>query len=149
MTIRRIMERILTVVRRVLNLAENTLDDFDKDRVMRVATEAYTQAVTAWKLSDSKAAEILKVDRQTWMQIKTKKWKGSLNKKQLKRIGAIIAIHDALHSCFGEKMADSWATEPNDLPMFRGRKPVDAMIEDGLPIMKKAQRFTYGLLGDV
>ncbi|MCY4032956.1 MAG: DUF2384 domain-containing protein [Hyphomicrobiales bacterium] len=125
------------------------LDDYDEDQVKRVAIEAYMQAVTAWKLSDSEAEKMLDVGHQDWEQIKKKTWKGSLSRMQLKRIGAVIAIHDALHSCFGEKMADRWATEPNMLPMFHGRKPVDAMIEEGLPMMKKAQRLTYELLGDV
>ena len=129
--------------------AKPGLDDYDKEQVMRIAIEAYTQAVTAWKLSDSEAEKMLDVGPRDWEQIKKKTWKGSLGRRQLQRIGAVIAIHDALHSCFGEKMADRWATEPNMLPIFRGRKPVDAMIEEGLPMMKKAQRLTYGLLGDV
>lgn len=140
------------MAQRPLNLAETDgpcLDDYNKDQVMRVAIEAYTQAVTAWKLSDSEAEKMLDVSSQDWEQIKKKAWKGSLNRRQLQRIGAIIAIHNVLHSCFGEKMADHWATEPNMLPMFHGRKPVDAMIEEGLPMIKKAQRLTYGLLGDV
>ena len=140
------------MAQRLLKSAETgrpCLDDYDKDQVMRVAIEAYTQAVTAWKISDSEAEKMLDVGPQDWEQIKKKTWKGSLNREQLQRIGAVIAIHDALHSCFGEKMADRWATEPNMLPMFHGRKPVDAMIQEGLPMMKKAQHLTYGLPGDV
>ena len=130
-----------------VNAIKPSLDNYDKNRVMRVATEAYTQAVTAWKLTDSEAEKMLAVDHRDWMQIKNGKWKGSLNEEQLMRIGAVIAIHDALHSCFGEEMANRWATAPNRLPMFHGRKPVDAMIEEGIPMMKKAQRLTSELLG--
>ena len=127
--------------------AKPSLDDYGKDRVTRVAAGAYVQAVEAWQLTDSDAEKILAVDHQTWMQIKGGMWNGLFNQEQLMRIGSVIAIHDALHSCFGEKMANRWATAPNRLPMFHGRRPVDAMIEEGLPMMKKAQSLTYRLLG--
>ena len=117
----------------------------DPDCIAQVA-EAYTHIVEAWGLDDSDAEKLLAVDHRTWMQIKNGKSSESLNQEQLARIRIVIAIHNALHSCFGKKMADRWATMPNRLPMFHMRKPIDAMIEEGLPMMEKAQRLTYGLL---
>ena len=129
--------------------AKPSLDDYDKDQVMRVAAEAYVQAVGDWKLTDSDAEKILAVDHQTWMRIKNKTWSGSFNQEQLGRIGLVIGLYDTLHSCFGEKMANGWVAAPNRLPMFHGRKPIDAMIEEGLPMMKKARRYVDKLLGDI
>lgn len=116
----------------------------DPDYIAKVA-EAYADIVRVWGLDDSDAEKLLAVDHLTWMQIKDGKWSGQLNQEHLKRIRAVIAIHIALHSCFGEKRANRWATMPNRSPMFRRRKPVDAMIEEGLPMMESAQRFTYEL----
>lgn len=129
------------------NATKPSLDDYDKDRVMRVAAEAYVQAVAAWELADSDAEKMLAVDHQTWMQIKNKTWSGSFNQEQLDRIGLVIGLYDTLHSCFGEERADRWVTAPNRLPMFHGRKPIDAMIEEGLPMMKKARCYADELLG--
>ena len=116
----------------------------NSDYIARVAG-AYAHIVEAWGLDDSDAEKLLAVDHRTWMQIKDGKWSGLLNQEQLARIRVVIAIHDALHSCFGAKKANRWATSPNRLPMFHRRKPVDAMIEEGLTMMEKAQRLTYGL----
>ena len=116
----------------------------NSDYIAKVA-KAYAHIVEAWGLDDSEAEKLLAVDHLIWMQIKNGKWSGSLNQEQLARIRVVIAIHDALHSCFGVKKANRWATKPNRLAMFHRRKPVDAMIEEGLPMMERAQRFTYEL----
>ena len=118
----------------------------DHITLTQTAAETYTRVVEAWGLDDSDAEKLLTADHQTWMQTKKGIWGGSLNQEQLDRIRIIIAIHDVLHSCFGEKAANRWATVLNRLPMFRRRKPVDAVIEEDLPMMEKAQRLTYGLL---
>lgn len=107
--------------------------------------QACVRAIEAWGLTDSDARKILAVDHQTWMRIKGGTWEGSLDREQLKRIATVTAIYNALYSCFGTE-ADRWATHPNDRGMFHGRKPVDVMIEKGLPIMKKARRHTRNLL---
>ena len=133
-----------------LDLAEATkpgLDDYDKDRVTRVAAEAYVQAVEAWGLVDSDAEKMLAVDHQTWMQIKSGTWCKLFNQEQLTRIGLVIGLYNTLHSCFGKERADRWVTAPNRLPMFHGRKPVDAMVEGGLPMMDKTRRYADELLG--
>lgn len=119
-------------------------DAINPDYFAKVA-EAYAHIVKAWGLDDSDAEKLLAVDHRTWMQIKDGKWSGSLNQEHLARIRVVIAIHDALHSCFGEKKANRWVNRPNKLPMFHMRKPVDAMIKEGLPMMERAQRFTYEL----
>ena len=57
-----------------------------------------------------------------------------------------IAIYDALHSFLGEEEGNRWATKPNKLSMFSGRRPVDAIIQEGRPMMKRTQRLTRGIL---
>ena len=107
--------------------------------------QACVRAIEAWGLTDSDARKVLAVDRQTWMGIKSGTWEGSLNREQLKRIATVTAIYNALYSCFGTD-ANRWAKRPNTGPIFSGRKPLDVMIEKGLPIMKKARSHTRNLL---
>ena len=127
------------------NAAKPSLDDYGKDQVTKVAAEGYVQAVEAWGLTDSDAEKILAVDYQTWMQIKDGTWNGLFNQEQLARIGVVIAIYDALHSYFGDYLADRWITLPHKGGMFSGRKPVEVMIEGGLPMMIETRNYVYRL----
>ncbi len=111
------------------------------DYVAQVATEAYARIVEAWKLDDSDARKMLAVNHQTWMQIKNGKWSGLLNQEQLMRISAVIGLYKALHSCFNNDLADRWIKRPNTGWIFSGRKPVDVLIEGGLPAMVKTRRY--------
>ena len=51
------------------------------------------------------------------------------------RISAIVNLYGALHSCFNDDLANRWVKRPNKGLIFSGRKPVDAMIEGGLPVI--------------
>ena len=127
------------------NAAKPGLDDYGKDQVTKVAAEGYVQAVEAWGLTDSDAEKILAVDYQTWMRIKGGTWNELFNQEQLTRIGVVIAIYDALHSYFGDYLADRWITLPHKGGMFSGRKPVEVMIEGGLPMMIETRNYVYRL----
>ena len=125
--------------------AKPSLDDYDKDQVARVAAEGCVQAVEAWGLIDSDAEKMLSVDHQTWMQVKSETWNGLFNQEQLTRIGVVIAIYDALHSYFGDYLADRWITLPRKGTLFSGRKPIEVMIEGGLPLMIETRNYVYKL----
>ena len=79
------------------------------------------------------------------MQVKNGTWRGSFNQEQLTRISAIIGLHKALHSYLGEKMADRWVNLNNTEPIFSGCKPVDAMVEGGLPMMIETRDYADAL----
>ena len=128
------------------NTLKPSLDDYDKDQVTQVAAEAYMEVVEAWQLTDQLASEMLAVNPLTWMQIKNGTWNGSFSQEQLTRISAIIGLHNALHSYFGEKMADRWVNLNNTEPIFSGRKPIDAMVEGGLPMMIETRDYADALL---
>ena len=112
-----------------------------------VAAEVYALVVEAWKLDDSDAERLLDVDSETWMRIKNGKWSGLLDREQLMRISAIIGLHEALHSYFNEELANCWVKRPNTGAIFSGCKPLDVMIEGGLPVMIKARNYMGALPG--
>lgn len=119
---------------------------YDRDQITQIFIKSYVQIVKDWDLPDSKAERMLDIDSQTWMYIKEGKWNGPLNEENLTRIGEIASIYDALLSGLGGKAANRWATKPSKLSMFNGRSPVDAMIQEGRPMMERTQRYTHGLL---
>ena len=107
----------------------------------RVATKAYARIVRAWQLDDLSARRMISVDSHTWAQIKGEAWSNPLEKEQLMRISAIINLYEVLHSCFNDDLADRWVKRPNTGSIFSGRKPVDVMIEGGLPVMMKTWHY--------
>ena len=109
--------------------------------IARVATKVCAGIFKDWKLDDSDAEKMLAVDSRTWMRIKNGKWKGLLDHEVLVRISAIIGIYKALHSCFSDDLADRWIKRPNTGRIFSGRKPVDVMIEEGLPVMLETRHY--------
>ena len=122
-------------------------DLFTDAYIAGVAIEVYALIVEAWELDDSDAERLLDVDSETWMRIKNGKWSGLLDREQLMRISAVTGLHEVLHSCFDNDLANRWAKRPNTGPIFSGREPVDVMIEGGLPVMIKARNYMGALLG--
>lgn len=119
----------------------------DPRYITQVAIEVYAHIVEAWKLNDSDARKMLGVGPESWVQIKNGTWSEVLNQEQLMRISAIIGLYKALHSCFSEDLANHWVKRPNTESMFSGRKPIDVMIEEGLPVMIRARDYMGALLG--
>ena len=109
--------------------------------IAKVAAKVCAGIIKTWKLDDSDAEKMLAIDSSAWVRIKNEKWDGLFYEEQLMRISAIIALYKALHSCFNNDLADRWIKRPNTGSIFSGRKPIDVMIEGGLPAMLKARRY--------
>ena len=109
--------------------------------IAKVAAKVCAGIVKAWRLDDSDAEKMLAIDSSAWVRIKNEKWNGLFDEEQLMRISAVIALYKALHSCFNNDLADRWIKRPNTGSIFSGRKPIDIMIEGGLPAMLKTRRY--------
>lgn len=134
------------------DLADGTssLSDRDRKRVEEVvAIKACVRLFEAWKLDNPIAESMISVDARTWTQMKDGTWNGLLNQDQLMRLSAIIGLYKALHLYFGDNIADSWVTLPNEGPLFSGRKPVEVMVDGGLPMIMKTRNYVDALRGGV
>ena len=121
--------------------SESCVEDHDAVYLAQVATKAYTRVVKAWQLDDLSARRMISVDSQTWTQIKNGAWNKLLEREQLMRISAVVNLYGALHSCFNDDLANRWVKLPNKGLIFSGRKPVDVMIEGGLPVMVEIRHY--------
>ena len=62
-------------------------------------------------------------------------------------ISAVIGIYKALELYFSESLAQQWVSLPNDGPLFGGARPVETMIEDGLPQFLRVRSYLDALRG--
>ncbi|HLY07149.1 MAG TPA: hypothetical protein VKR31_15495, partial [Rhizomicrobium sp.] len=70
-----------------------------------------------------------------------------LSQDQLTRVSALVGTFKALHLLFADGMADRWPQLPNKGPLFENRRPIDAMIEGGIPRMLDVRRYVDAVRG--
>lgn len=103
------------------------------DEMSRVALKAFNTIATEWKLSLSEAAELADMSESTWKRAKKPEYPGNLTKDQMLRLSALVGIYKALKLYFSAPIAAEWMRLPNQGPLFHGKRPVDTLIENGLP----------------
>ena len=102
-------------------------------QVNAIALKAYARVAVAWGLSLKEAASLADMSESTWKRAKKPDFAGELTKDQLLRLSAVIGIYKSLQLYFSEALARTWFTRPNSGPLFGGSRPVDTVIEGGLP----------------
>ena len=117
--------------------------------VAAVAAKACVRLAEAWKRRNEDAASLLDVSARTWNRMKTGDWSGRLSRDQLLRASGIVGLYKALHLYFGEALADEWVRLPNAGPAFANRKPLESMIDGGLPAILSTRDYVDALRGGV
>jgi uncharacterized protein (DUF2384 family) len=121
----------------------------DRAEVDAVAVKALIRLAAAWHIGNAEAAELAGVSTRTFERIKAGTWSGHLSKDQLQRVSALVGLYKGLHLYFSDDLADEWPTLGNAGPLFGGRRPVDAMIEGGVPAMVEVRDYVDALRGGV
>lgn len=114
-----------------------------------VALKAFGNVMAAWDLSLSEAAGLADMSDSTWKRAKKPNFAGDLTRDQMLRISAVIGIFKSLELYFGAEMARNWMRLTNTGPLFHGARPVDAMIEGGLPMFLQVRAYLDALRGGV
>jgi len=122
---------------------------FDDERISSVAARAYARIAAAWKLSNPVAAGLLGVSPRTWGRIKSDNWNGVLDQDRLMRVSAVTGLYKALHLYFSRSIADRWVSLPNTGRSFAGHKPIDLMLDGGLPTIMQVRDYVDALRGGV
>ncbi len=115
--------------------------------VPRVALKAFNNIATEWKLSLSEAAELVDMSESTWKRAKKPDYAGNLTKDQILRLSALVGIYKALKLYFSAPIAAEWIRLPNQGPLFQGKRPVDSLIENGLPQFLYVRNYLDALRG--
>lgn len=136
-----------------LNSATAELQTFsDPDsraRLSKTASKAFVQLAERWNLANAEAAALLGVSPSTWDRMKRGDRAEVLSQDQLTRVSALVGTFKALHLLFADAMADRWPQLPNKGPIFENKRPIDAMIDGGIPRMLEVRRYVDAVRGGI
>lgn len=126
----------------------NLADPGTRERLTPAAVEAMVRLADIWRLTSSEICALLgEVSERTWFRMKKGEWSGALSQDALTRVSALVGIFKDLRLLFSIPLADEWVRLPNKGPLFGGRRPLEAMIEGGIPKMLEVRRHIDALRG--
>ncbi|MEN8723834.1 MAG: MbcA/ParS/Xre antitoxin family protein [Alphaproteobacteria bacterium] len=117
--------------------------------VAAVGFKAYGRITDYWGLANDQAAELIDTAPRTYARGKAGGALKSITKDQTLRLSAIVGIYKALGLLFDDALASAWVSRPNTGPLFHGARPIDVMIDGGLPKILKVRNYLDALRGGV
>ena len=126
----------------------NLADLATRARLTPAAVAGIARLAEIWHLTATETCALLgDVSDRTWFRMKKGEWSGTLSQDTLTRISALIGIFKGLRLLFSDPLSDEWVRLPNKGPLYHGRRPIDAMIEGGIPKMLVVRRHIDALRG--
>jgi hypothetical protein len=126
----------------------NLADAAERARLTPAAVDAMVRLAAIWDLSSAQVCALLgDISARTWFRMKKGEWTGALSQDALTRVSALIGIFKGLRLLFSEPLSDEWVNLPNKGPLYGGRRPLDAMIQGGIPVMLDVRRHVDALRG--
>ena len=101
----------------------------------------FLKLAKTWRLEDSDAANLIDVSEDDWEQIKQDKWTREFSEEQQVRVLTCLDIYSFGVSFFGKKSGSNWIHRPNTGRQFKGRRPLELMLE-GMKGIKKTWGYT-------
>jgi hypothetical protein len=131
-----------------LSAMPNLADPNMRGRLTPAAVDGMVRLAEIWRLTGAEVCSLLgDVSERTWFRMKKHEWSGMLSQDTLTRISALVGIFKGLRLLFSEPLSDEWVRLPNKGPLYGGRRPLDAMIEGGIPKMLEVRRHIDALRG--
>jgi len=126
----------------------NLADAATRERLTPAAVEGVVRLAEIWRLTSAETCALLgDVSERTWFRMKKGEWSGALSQDTLTRVSVLVGIFKGLRLLFSEPLCDEWVRLPNKGPLYGGRRPLDAMIEGGIPKMLEVRRHIDALRG--
>ena len=139
--------KITTVARKQPAEIQTFSDPEARKRLTNTGVKAFTKLAKQWGVTNPEAAALLGVSPSTWDRIKRGDHAEALNQDQLTRISALVGTFKGLHLLFADQMADRWPQLSNKGSLFGNKRPIDAMIEGGIPRMLEVRRYIDAVRG--
>lgn len=128
---------------------ETAPSKYDATEMAAVALKAFGNVMSEWSIPLNEAAALADMSESTWKRARKPGYSAGLGKDQMLRLSAVIGIYKALNLYFSEPIASRWMTLPNQGPLFNGARPVDTLIEEGLPQFLRVRTYLDALRGGV
>jgi hypothetical protein len=129
-------------------LPANLADVSARARLTPAAVTGIVRLADIWRLTSAEICMLIgDVSERTWFRMKKGEWDGALSQDSLTRISALIGIFKGLRLLFSEKLADEWVRLPNKGRLYDGRRPLDVMIEGGIPKLLQVRQHIDALRG--
>ncbi|MGK6312698.1 MbcA/ParS/Xre antitoxin family protein [Neorhizobium sp. DT-125] len=126
---------------------EAAAKDLKAEQMTAVALKAFGNVMSEWGVPLNEAAALADMSESTWKRARKPGFSGGLTKDQMLRLSAAIGIYKALKLYFSDPIAVRWMTLPNNGPLFGGARPVDTLIEEGLPQFLRVRNYLDALRG--
>lgn len=120
-----------------------------RERLTPSAIKAVVRLTGFWGVSGAQAAQLLGVAERTWFRMKKGTWSGALSQDEMTRASALIGLFKGLRIVFSHKLADDWVSLANQGTLYGGRRPLDLMLEGGIPAMLMVRGHVDALRGGV
>lgn len=114
-----------------------------------VALKAFGRIADAWSLTGPEAAALADMSESTWKRARKPGYAGDLSRDQMLRLSALVGLYKSLELYFNPPIAGRWVKLANRGPEFDGRRPLDAMVEGGLPKILRVRAYVDALRGGV
>ncbi|MEY3264477.1 MAG: hypothetical protein RL717_1954 [Pseudomonadota bacterium] len=111
----------------------------ERTRLSRSALQAFFKIAQAWQLRDEDARELLGGLSSSAFYEWKKNPERVLEVDRITRISFLIGIYKALHTIYGDKLADEWVSLPNRHRLFGGSSPLAAMLAGGMLRMQSVR----------
>lgn len=121
--------------------------DISSPEFQAQALRWYSRLADLWSLSLREAADLADMSKDSWKRIRQGSFAGRLTRDQMLRLSALIGIFKSLEINFPGPLAREWVSRPNDGVMFGGKRPIDTMIEKGLPLILRVRNHLDALRG--
>lgn len=126
----------------------NLADTAARGRLTPAAVTAVVRLAELWRLTSAEICCLIgDVSERTWFRMKKGEWDGVLSQDSLTRVSALVGIFKGLRLLFSEPLADEWVRLPNKGPLYGGRRPLDIMIEGGIPKLLQVRQHVDALRG--
>ena len=109
----------------------------------KALSKAAPRLMKAWNLTDQESIRLMGLTSVEWHHLTTHQSGCFLKEEQIQRIGALIGVYAALmviYSGDASRVA-RWVSAENSGAIMDGRKPLEAMLEGGLPTMNRIRLF--------
>ncbi|MDJ0931925.1 antitoxin Xre-like helix-turn-helix domain-containing protein [Breoghania sp.] len=117
--------------------------------VQAVALKAFCRIADAWSLTGREVAALADMSASSWKRVRRQAFAGELSRDLMLRLSALVGLYKSLELYFNRPLSTQWVKLANQVPEFDGRRPLDAMVEGGLPKILRLRAYVDALRGGV